>query len=80
MSDDNLVRVDERLAGRPFTDPEHSQEDLVMMRRMAQQLVDTYDDPVLCDFVPGGKMSSASLIRKAGIFESTISSQICSLA
>ena len=24
-----------------------------MMRRMAHQLVDTYDDPVLCDFVPG---------------------------
>ena len=53
MSFDNLIGVDERLAERPFTDPEHSQEDLVMMRRMARQLVDTYDDPVLCDFVPG---------------------------
>ncbi len=53
MSFDNLIGVDERLAGRPFTDPEHSREDLKMMRHMARQLVDTYDDPVLCDFVPG---------------------------
>jgi hypothetical protein len=53
MSFDNLIGVDERLAEHPFTDPEHSQEDLEMMRRMARQLVDTYDDPVLCEFVPG---------------------------
>lgn len=53
MSFDNLIGVEERLTERPFTDPEHSQDDLVMMRHMAQQLVDTYDDPVLCDFIPG---------------------------
>ncbi len=38
---------------RPFVDPENSEEDLATMRDMAHQLVDTYDDPVLCDFVPG---------------------------
>lgn len=41
MSDNNLVGVNERVAGRPFTDPEHSQEDLELLRHMAQQLVDT---------------------------------------
>ena len=41
------------LSGRPFTDPDNSARDLMRMRRMAQQLVDTYDDPVVCDFEPG---------------------------
>jgi hypothetical protein len=39
--------------GHPFADPERSLQDLQTMRHMAKQLVDTYDDPVLCDFVPG---------------------------
>jgi hypothetical protein len=44
---------DELVAGRPFSDPQHSLADLQIMRRMAQQLVDTYDDPAVCDFAPG---------------------------
>ncbi len=43
----------ERVPGRPFTDPQHSARDLAVMRHMAWQLVDTYDDPVVCDFQPG---------------------------
>ena len=38
---------------RPFTHPENSQDDLKTMKYMAQQLVDSYDDPAVCDFVPG---------------------------
>lgn len=41
------------LSDRPFTDPVNSHSDLEKMRGMAQQLVDTYDDPLVCDFVPG---------------------------
>ena len=41
------------VAGRPFTDPGHSADDLAVMRHMARQLVDIYDDPVVCDFHPG---------------------------
>lgn len=48
-----VLNAQERVEGRPFTDPVHSRSDLVRMRMMAQQLVDTYDDPVVCDFVPG---------------------------
>ena len=44
------LEADERLDGRPFTDPEHSVSDAATMRHMAQQLVDTYDDPAVCDF------------------------------
>jgi hypothetical protein len=43
----------EKVPDRPFTDPSHSREDLERMRRMAHQLVDTYDDPIVCDFIPG---------------------------
>ena len=43
----------EPIAGRPFTDPEHSERDLARLRSMVHQLVDTYDDPVVCDFTPG---------------------------
>lgn len=53
MSSSLVLAAEEKIEGRPFTDPDHSQGDLETMRRMAQQLVDTYDDPVLCDFVPG---------------------------
>jgi hypothetical protein len=55
MSFDVELTAGQRVSGRPFTDPEHSQDDLATMRRMAQQLVDTYDDPVVCDFAPGKK-------------------------
>jgi hypothetical protein len=47
------LSADERIAERPFTDPEHSSGDLETLRYMAHQLIDTYDDPVVCDFVPG---------------------------
>jgi len=48
-----VLNSEERVEGRPFTDPVHSNSDLDRMQMMAQQLVDTYDDPVVCDFVPG---------------------------
>ena len=44
---------EERVADRTFSDPENSAGDLKTLRYMAHQLVDTYDDPVVCDFVPG---------------------------
>ncbi len=55
MSEPITLGRDERVAERPFADPEHSVDDLDRMRFMAQQLVDTYDDPVLCDFGPNKK-------------------------
>jgi hypothetical protein len=33
-----------------FSDVENTAEDLATMRKMAHQLVDTYEDPVVCDF------------------------------
>lgn len=53
MSDPITLPANEVLAARPFTNPERSLEDLDRMRGMAHQLIDTYDDPVVCDFVPG---------------------------
>ena len=53
MSESIELGVSERVEGRSFTDPDHSQGDLERLRLMARQLVDTYDDPVLCDFIPG---------------------------
>ena len=44
------LAAEELLPERPFTNPEHSRNDLARMIHMAQQLVDTYDDPVFCDF------------------------------
>ncbi|MFN2107347.1 MAG: hypothetical protein ACK2U5_01570 [Candidatus Promineifilaceae bacterium] len=46
---------DEIVPERPFSDPQHSFEDLRIMRHMARQLIDTYDDPKVCDFTPGGR-------------------------
>ncbi len=48
-----MLAPGERVPDRPFTDPSNSKEDLERMRFMARQLVDTYDDPIVCDFVPG---------------------------
>jgi hypothetical protein len=53
MSEDILLAADERIPERPFTDPANSLQDLKNMRQMVQRLIDTYDDPALCDFVPG---------------------------
>ena len=43
----------ERVEGRPFTDPKRSEGDRARLTAMVRQLVDTYDDPVVCDFAPG---------------------------
>jgi hypothetical protein len=53
MPYDAVLAPDERVEGRSFTDPEHSQEDLSRMRLMAHQLITTYGNPVVCDFAPG---------------------------
>ena len=49
------LQFDERIPDRPFTDPDHSLEDLAMLRFMAQLLVDGYDNPWVCDFIPGSR-------------------------
>jgi hypothetical protein len=53
MSYGEVLTSEQRIDGRPFSDPEHSQRDTARLRHMAHQLVDTYDDPVVCDFAPG---------------------------
>jgi len=53
MSQPLALGADEILADRPFTNPVHSEDDLATMRHMAQQLVDNYDNPEVCDFEPG---------------------------
>jgi hypothetical protein len=53
MTDAMKLAVDERVPGRPFTDPAHSPRDLARMRSMARQLLESYDDPAVCDFLPG---------------------------
>lgn len=53
MANDAVLGLEEKVAGRAFSDPEHTRGDLETLRRMAQQLVDTYEDPVVCDFTPG---------------------------
>jgi hypothetical protein len=50
-----ILSAAETVPGRPFSDPRHSLEDLATLRAMAQQLVDVYDDPVVCDFTPGSR-------------------------
>jgi hypothetical protein len=53
MPEPIMLAADESLAAHPFTDPAYSLKDLERMQGMAHQLVDTYDDPVVCDFTPG---------------------------
>jgi len=53
MRDQVILEAGEYVPGWPFSDPDHGQDDLAIMRAMAQQLVDFYDDPVVCDFAPG---------------------------
>jgi hypothetical protein len=60
MSEMVKLDADERIEARPFTDPNHSHQDLRIMRHMAHQLVDSYDDPELCDFLPGKRSISHS--------------------
>jgi hypothetical protein len=52
VADSLILGPDEMVDGRPFTDPELSQYDLETMRYMAQQLLDAYDDPVVCNVLP----------------------------
>lgn len=40
----------ERVEGHEFSDVEHTRQDRTTMRQMAHQLVDTYEDPIVCDF------------------------------
>ena len=53
---ENLILSAEALVkDRPFTDPTYSQGDLAMMKKMARQLVEQYDNPETCDFLPNQK-------------------------
>lgn len=49
----DILTRKERVPGRPFSDVEHTRADFERLRRMVHQLVDTYDDPIVCDFTPG---------------------------
>lgn len=53
MSDTVQLSIDDHVPGRPFTDPAHTPSDRQRLVSMVEQLVDTYDDPVVCDFAPG---------------------------
>lgn len=53
MAQTMQLTPEEVVSDRPFSDPEHSVADLQIMRRMARQLIDTYGDPLVCDFAPG---------------------------
>lgn len=50
MSNTLVLGAEERVETRSFTHPEHSQVDVATMRHMVRQLVDTYDEPEVCDF------------------------------
>ena len=53
MADLQILEADEILETRPFTHVAHMLTDLATMRHMAHQLVDMYDDPVMCHYGPG---------------------------
>lgn len=53
MSEPTVLSSDENVPGRPFTDASNSEGDRRRLVAMVEQLVDTYDDPVVCDFAPG---------------------------
>jgi hypothetical protein len=55
MSNSAQLLPGEIVPDRPFSDPQNSFQDLKVMRHMARQLVETYDDPEICDFTPGGR-------------------------
>ena len=55
MADPQRLGVDEVVEARPFADPERTPGDLATLRHMTHQLVDMYDDPAHCDFVPGNR-------------------------
>lgn len=48
-----MLSENDRVEGRPFTDVSHTEQDRLRLVAMLSQLVDTYDDPVVCDFAPG---------------------------
>ncbi len=53
MHQTSTLSATELVPGRPFSDPGHTLADMRIMRKMARQLVDVYDDPVVCDFQQG---------------------------
>lgn len=53
MAEPTVLAGDERIPGRPFTDIVNSESDRLRLVAMVEQLVDTYGDPVVCDFAPG---------------------------
>jgi len=55
MPENIVLAAEEEVESRPFTHPAHSREDLERLRGMIHQLIDTYDDPIVCDFAPGKK-------------------------
>jgi hypothetical protein len=67
MNKPAVLSPKETVPDRPFSDPEQSFKDLKTMRFMAQQLVNTYDDPVVCDFGPG-KRPVCKLDKKGRFF------------
>lgn len=50
-----ILTAGELVADRPFTEPSLSESDLEMMRKMARQQVDNYNNPLVCDFLPNMK-------------------------
>jgi hypothetical protein len=55
MEKPTILSASETVAGRPFSDPHYGPQDLSILRFMARQLVDSYDNPITCDFKPGGR-------------------------
>jgi hypothetical protein len=50
MPDPLHLTAAEHLPSHPFTDPEHAETDAARLRAMTRQLIDTYEDPLICDF------------------------------
>jgi hypothetical protein len=55
MAENIILNPDDLVEKRPFTEPSLSEYDLATMRFMANQLVEKYDDPLVCDFLPNKK-------------------------
>lgn len=51
MAEVIVLEPNEIVKDRPFTEPSLSKFDLEMMRKMARQLIDNYDNPAVCDFL-----------------------------
>jgi hypothetical protein len=70
---------EDKVQEHPFSDVENTADDLATMRKMAHQLVDTYEDPKVCDFTmrngpvcqsdPQGRHFRIYYIRPDRLFE-----------